>query len=206
MALFGRKKNRGGDENTLLLMDRDSRLLARGRRMDAPDGGDLFVRLLEGDAGTLSDVGVLQVVPKDKSRPPQMARVVDFRENAVALRPMRELGSDVRRNFRIPVAFDSFLYPASGGRAALRSVDLSCGGIAFLSDCELAVGAAFELVVPLTSEGPLLIGAQVLRARPMEDGRSLYACKFIDMIDDEEALLREAVFAVQISAVRARKR
>ena len=149
---------------------------------------------------------MLQVVPQDKSLPPLMTRVVDFRENAVALQPMRELGSDVRRNFRVPVVFGSFLYPRSGGRAALRSVDLSCGGAAFRANCSLAVGDVFELVVPLTSEGPLLLNAKLLRVHLEPTGPSFFACKFVDMINDEEALLREAVFAIQISSARARTR
>ncbi|MBE6909732.1 MAG: PilZ domain-containing protein [Ruminococcaceae bacterium] len=206
MALFGKKVNRPGSENVYVLMDSDSRTLARGKRMKAQGSSNLYIKLLEGDVKALSDASVLQVVPQDKSLPPLMARVIDFRESAVALKPMRELGSDVRRNFRVPVAFESFLYPAAGGRAALRAANLSCGGIAFFSPCALAIGNVFELVVPLTSEGPLLLNAQLLRVHLAEDGNHFFACKFIDMIDDEETLLREAVFAVQISAAKARAR
>ncbi len=206
MALFGRKNEKHSNERIFLLMDRNSRMIARGRQRNVPGTQNLIISLLEGDAGQVAAAGVVQAVPQDKSQPPQMTRVIDRRGDTVMLEPMRELGAEVRRNFRVPVAFDSFLYPAGGGRAALRSVDLSCGGIAFLSNMSLAVGDEFEVVVPITAEGPLLLTAHLLRVH-LEPGRgNFYACKFIDMIDDEETMLREAVFAIQIHTARARAR
>ena len=208
MALFGRKsekEKRAADETGIyLLMDSSSRLLARGRRMEAPGRKNIYIKLIDGNTRALVDAGILQAVPQDKSLPPQMTRVVNFREDAVALEPMRELGSEVRRNFRVPVAFDSFVYPVTGGRAPMRSVDLSCGGVAFRSPCPLAVGDDFEVVVPMTSEGPLVLTGEILRVHLEAEQDNFYACKFIHMIDDEEAFLREAVFAIQINSVKAK--
>ena len=206
MALFGRKTEKRPEkaDNVYLLMDSSSRMLARGTRMDAPGRKNLYIKLTSGDVKSVVDAGVIQAVPQDKSLPPQMTRVADFRSDAVALEPMRELGSEVRRNFRVPVAFDSFVYPAGGGRASMRSVDLSCGGLAFRSPQTFAVGDTFEVVVPMTSEGPLILTGEILRVHLEPEGGNFYACKFIHMIDDEESFLREAVFAIQISSVKAK--
>lgn len=207
MALFGRKNaKRDNSSGVYLLLDSGGKLLGRGKRLDAPGHNNIYIRLTDGNVKPLVDAGILQVVPQDKSLSPQMARLADFRETTVALQPMRELGAEVRRNFRVPVAFDSFAYPAGGGQVPLRSVDLSCGGIAFRSRRLFSVGEIFELVVPKTSEGPLVLSTQLLRVRPEPDGENFYACKFVDMIDDEETLLREAVFAIQLSSARTRKR
>lgn len=203
MGLFSRKQEKPKEENFYVLMDSNSRPCARGVRKAAPDGKTLFISLVEGDTAMLSRIGVLQAVPQDKSLPPQMVRFIGSRERIIALEPMRDLGSAMRRNFRVPVTFDSFVYPPGGGRAALRSVDLSCGGIAFRCRMSLAVGDRFEVVVPLTSEGPLLLNAEALRVH-LDPGGNLYACKFVDMIDDQETMLREAVFAIQISTSRAK--
>ncbi len=199
MAFFMKKSKRvSADASIYLLTDSNSRLLGRGRRMDAPGHKNIFIRVFDGNVRAIVDAGVIQIVPQDKSLPPQMTRVVNFRPDAVALEPMRELGSEVRRNFRVPVEFDSFVYRAHGGRGAMRSLDLSCGGVAFRSNLALAVGSVFEVVIPITSEGPLLLTAQTLRVHFEPEGGNFYACKFINMIDDEESMLREAVFAIQI--------
>lgn len=207
MALFGRKAEKRKEDLTglYLLMDSNSRMLARGRRLDAPGRKNIYIKLIDGNARTLVDAGIIQAVPQDKSLPPQITRVADFREDAVALEPLRELGSEVRRNFRVPVVFDSFVYPPGGGRAPMRSVDLSCGGLAFRSPRPFAVGETFEVVIPMTSEGPLVLTGEILRVHLETDGNNFYACKFIHMIDDEESFLREAVFAIQISSVKAKK-
>ena len=207
MALFGRKAEKRKEDLTglYLLMDSNSRMLARGRRLDAPGRKNIYIKLIDGNARTLVDAGIIQAVPQDKSLPPQITRVADFREDAVALEPLRELGSAVRRNFRVPVVFDSFVYPPGGGRAPMRSVDLSCGGLAFRSPRPFAVGETFEVVIPMTSEGPLVLTGEILRVHLETDGNNFYACKFIHMIDDEESFLREAVFAIQISSVKAKK-
>lgn len=207
MGLFGKKAEKKAEkpaENTYVLMDSNSRLCARGYRREAPDGKTLFISLAEGDPAMLARIGILQAVPQDKSMPPQMVRFIGSREKIIALEPMRDLGAAMRKNFRVPVVFDSFIYPTRGGRAPLRSVDLSCGGIAFRCRLTLAVGETFEVVIPLTAEGPLLLHAQILRVH-LDPSGNVYACKFIDMIDDEETMLREAVFAIQISTTRARR-
>lgn len=209
MALFGkllgRRPAEAAEQGVYLLMDSSSKLLARGRRMDAPGRKNIYIKLIDGDVKTVVDAGVIQAVPQDKSLPPQMTRVVNFRPDAVALEPMRDLGADVRRNFRVPVEFDSFVYPPAGGQVAIRSVDLSCGGVAFHSPRLFTVGDVFEVVIPMTSEGPVILTCQTLRVRPDPVSGNFCACKFIDMINDEESFLREAVFAIQIRAAKYRK-
>lgn len=203
MALFGRKTEKRQQNSICVLLDSNSRMVARGTFTVAAGGQEVSVRLLEGDAEALSVIGIVQAVPQDKNLAPLMTRVLRCRDGVVTLAPMREAGAAMRRNFRMPVAFDSFLYPRRGGRATLRSVDLSCGGIAFRSRFPLTVGEEFEVVVPITADGPLVLQAQLLRVHLEPDG-NFYACKFVNMIDDEETMLREAVFAIQISARRAR--
>ncbi|MBQ9459603.1 MAG: PilZ domain-containing protein [Oscillospiraceae bacterium] len=202
MGLFGRKadkEEKKPDSNSYTLLDSDSRPRGKGIRKEAPDGRTLFISLSEGDPAQLSRIGILQAVPQDKSQPPQMVRFIGSRERIIALEPMRDSGSAMRKNFRVPVAFDSFVYPQGRRRAPLRSVDLSCGGIAFRSPISLAVGEQFELVIPLTSDGPLLLQAEALRVH-LDPAGNFFACKFVDTIDDQEAMLREAVFAIQVSS------
>lgn len=206
--LFGKrqeKQEKPNESGIYSLMDSNSRLLARGSHHDF-ESQYLFFTLIEGDLRDIEQANIIQVVPQDKSLPPQMTRYAGFRNDIVALEPMRQAGAAIRKNFRVPVAFLSYVYPASGPRAAMRSVDLSCGGIAFHSSHVFAPSEVFEVVVPLVSEEPLLLRAEALRARADPGIGNFYACKFVDLIDDEEALLREAVFAIQIKSYKAQNR
>ena len=206
--LFGKrqeKQEKPIESDVYSLMDSNSRLLARGTHHDF-ESQYLFFTLIEGDLMDIEQAKIVQVVPQDSSRPPQMTRYAGFRNGIVALEPMRQAGAAIRKNFRVPVAFDSFVYPASGPRSAMRSVDLSCGGIAFHTPRAFAPGEVFEVVVPLVSEEPLLLHAEALRARSDPGVGNFYACKFVDLIDDEESLLREAVFAIQIKSYKAQNR
>ena len=58
----------------------------------------------------------------------------------------------------------------------------------------------FELVVPITAQ-PLLLRSEIIRKRPCSrEGEEMYAAKFVDMCHDEEMMVREAVFNVQLSS------
>ena len=206
--LFGKrqeKQEKPSDSGIYLLMDSNSRLLARGSHHEF-ESQYLFFTLIEGELLDIEQANIIQVVPQDGSRPPQMTRYAGFRNGIVALEPMRKAGAAIRKNFRVPVVFDSFVYPASGARSTMRSVDLSCGGIAFHSPHAFAPNEVFEVVVPLVSEEPLLLHAEALRARSDPGVGNFYACKFVDLIDDEESLLREAVFAIQIKSYQVQNR
>ena len=70
---------------------------------------------------------------------------------------------------------------------------------------ELEVGEICEVVIPITSEGPLILECQILRSMPCEGPIRRYAAKFVDLIHDQEAALREAVFQTQLQTMQSRR-
>lgn len=186
-----------------LVMDRGSNLLAKAELLGEPDAEQLEIKITEGRAEDVEKAEIVQVIPSIAKEPVLMATILSRRAAVVTVEPLRQLGSEVRRNFRMPVAFDSYVYYLPlGGRAPFRSVDLSCGGIAFETEAELEPGELCEVVVPMTAEGPLIVRTEILRANPVSETARRYGAKFSDIIDDEEALLREAVFNIQLESVR----
>ena len=120
--------------------------------------------------------------------------------NVISVEAVRRLDEEVRRNLRMPVRFDSYIYPISGawkGRAPVISNDLSCGGISFFCARPLQVGERVQIVIPITSQ-PLLLETKILRQRPSGEPIPLYAGSFVDMIHEEERMVREAVFGLQL--------
>lgn len=207
MALFGWKSGKRPEKKDILyeLTDCSARPLARALRVESQGHRNLYLKLLDGSPEALAEAELLQAIPRDKTQPPLLARLAGVRGDAVSLEPVRE-GGAIRLNFRVPIAFDSFLYPPGRGRGALRSVDLSCGGLAFRSPRPMRPGERFQVVIPPVSEGPLLVWAELLRTRNDPGEYPFYACKFLDLIEEEEHLLREAVFAAQVSARRGAPR
>lgn len=99
----------------------------------------------------------------------------------------------LRRHLRIPMSFQTYLYPVSGVlfRLPVVSKDISCGGIAIYSMEPLLTDQVFEIALPCT-EPPLLVRLKVLR--PLPSGSNLYSCQFVDLLPAEEAMIRECIF------------
>lgn len=205
MALFG-KRNAKKAPSTCLLLARDSSLLARGEIKSRPEDPNIQVRLTSGEPEKVHAAEIVQIIPTNQSQPPQMGRVLLIHGEMVVMQPMRDLGEKVRQNFRMPMDFESYVYPKGGGRAFIKAADLSCGGIAMYSAYPLDVGEVCEVVIPVTSEGPLILNCEILRSMPCEGPVTRYAAKFVDLIHDQESALREAVFQTQVQEMQTRKR
>ena len=100
----------------------------------------------------------------------------------------------------MPVCFDTCIYPLTGrgkGRRRIETNDLSCTGVSFFSEEPLKKGECLEIVIPVTSQ-PLLLHCEILKQRQSVKSSPLFAAKFIDICRDEETMLREAVFGIQL--------
>lgn len=117
--------------------------------------------------------------------------------------PTETLSEETRRNLRVALRFDTYIYPShphSFGRLSISSFDISCGGIALFSSIPLAPGETYTIVIPILHT-PLILPIRVLRPRSIEmDGQTLsaYSCTFYDLLPQEEALLRETIFDYQL--------
>ena len=188
------------------LMDKDSNYIARGTAQKDGDSDDIQFKVIDGSVDEILRLGIVQVVPADKNQSVTMGKATSRRANSVIIEPMRDMGMGVRKNFRMPVDFESFIYPDAGGRHIIKSIDLSCGGVAFYSVANLAAGDEMEVVIPITAEAPVIVRCVVLRVIPFSPPIQKYACQFMDLIQDEEDMIREAVFSVQLAAIRSNAR
>lgn len=198
--------NSGKQGKLYALLDSRNAVLTQGRLENPPDAPDWQVRVPEDKISAVMEHEEIQLVPIDGDGDALLGRVRRNRNDLIVLQKLQSLGSEMRQNLRMPTHFQSFIYPVSGGwkgRRQAEANDLSCGGVAFFCAQQLEDGEVVELVVPITSE-PLILKCQVLRRRPSDrKDEVLYAAKFVEMCDDEEMIVREAVFSVQVRS-RAR--
>lgn len=185
----------------LLLNDEDSPV-ARGLLITPPDGEELRVKVLDEDIDEIEDIAphkLVTLVGMLQTMPTLRGEVIGASRDVLKLRTV-ESKEDVRDMLRVKVAFDSLIYPVDvkwTGRRKVEFVDLSCGGIAFYCDEEMQRGELVEIVIPVTPQ-PLVMRCRILRAWEKE-GRSCYAARFINMCHDEEKLICEAVFNIQLN-------
>lgn len=110
------------------------------------------------------------------------------------------------RDLRGQVSFQSFIYPVSGswtGRWEVHGIDLSCGGVAFSCRADLETGEQVELVLPVANQ-PLVAHCKILHRQPRDPEGYIYSAKFLDLCREEEAMIRRAVFDLQLKEKRQR--
>ena len=164
------------------------------------EGGQLSVKVLNDEVDLVMTHDILQIVGMGENSIPQQCVIEEQRGNYVMLRVLSDLDSKLRRNIRIPTRFESFIYPVSGswtGRRGLTSVDISCGGLAFYSTDGIEERERVEVVIPVTSS-PLLLQMEILSKQDLKNDRAFYKAKFVDMHHDQECMVREAVFSIQL--------
>lgn len=191
------------EQNVYLLLDSAGKAVARGRIKGQPAGQLWQIEVEDGKIDEVLGQKTLKLLSMMDSGPSYEGTIVRSRNDMIQLEVTRleEDAGDMRKNLRVLVGFKSLIYPLSGtwkGRRPIVSRDLSCGGVAFFTNYSLRVGEQLEMVIPVTSQ-PLVVGCQVLRIRPEQASVPImYAAKFINMCHDEEILLREAVFNLQL--------
>lgn len=191
------------EEHRYLLLDSANAALGQAVLESKLNENEFRVTVLEDDAEEVGRHEVIQLISVDSGELPLQCRVLRQREDKVVLEKISTLDPEVRRNLRVPVKFETFIYPVSRiwkwSRQRVQSIDLSCGGVAFYGDGSLEEGEWIEIVIPMTEE-PLILHCEILRKKELRNDKFLYAVKFIDMCEDEEVTVREAVFSIQLES------
>ena len=187
-------------EHLYLILDSKGTPLANAVLESPPNSEVLQIRVLNDKVEEVAVHRELQLIGIDDSTPNRIGVIVRQRDDQLVIQPTAALDANARENLRILTDFSSVMYPVSGrwkGQKAVRGKDLSCGGVAFYTTTPLANREIVEMVLPVTDH-PLVVKTQVIRQMQEDGAPPLYAAKFVDLIQDEEALIRKAVFSIQI--------
>lgn len=190
------------EERLYLILDSKGTPLANAVLESPLSSEVLQIRILKGKEGVVAEHREIQLIGLDDSSPNRVGLIIRQKDDKMVIQPTAALGPAARENLRILTDFESVMYPVTGqwkGQRPIKAKDLSCGGLAFYSSLPLAQREIVEVVLPVT-DSPLVVRTQVLRTLPDDTSAiPLYASKFVDLIQDEEALIRKAVFSIQIS-------
>ena len=186
-------------ENKYLVTDGHGNAVAKGTARHGSGEKVLRLQLEEGDIQKVMEHTCVTLVSDSEAVPALEGLIVGREGEAILLEPVCTLEPTLRKNLRIPIRFSSYLYLDDGrrGRAPITSYDLSCGGLAFFCSQELELDEVVQVVIPVTSQ-PLLLHLKILRRHPTPEGATLYGGKFLDLLREEESMVREAVFSIQL--------
>ena len=194
------------EERLYLILDSQGTPLANAVLESPPKAEILQIRVLNDKVEAVAAHREIQLIGIDNGTPDRVGVIVRQRDDRLVVQPTAALGPAARENLRILTDFESVMYPVTGrwkGQRSLKAKDLSCGGIAFYSGIPLEDASEdreiVEMVLPVT-DSPVVVKAQMIRQLKDESSQlPLYAAKFVDLIQDEEALIRKAVFSIQIT-------
>lgn len=190
----------GSNQRHCLLLDSGNKALAEGIMQSPLSGDTLLIQVLGDKEDLVAEHEILHIITDGAGDASLRCRLLQQRGERIQLEKLEELAPGFRRNLRVPVQFNSFIYPVTGkwkGRHEIRSIDLSCGGIGFFANCRLEIGEVLEVVIPMT-EQPVIVRCEILRSEELRNDRVMYAAKFVNMCNDEEFMVRKAVFAIQL--------
>ena len=117
-----------------LMIDSRGNPVAHGTSDDGLEKSVWEIQVDSGDIKRVLSHEYVSLVSSSEKVPAMEGRIIRRDGNIISVESVRRLGEDVRRNLRMPVRFESYLYPVSGewkGRLPILSNDLSCGGDIF---------------------------------------------------------------------------
>ena len=133
-----------------LMIDSRGNPVAHGTSDDGLEKSVWEIQVDSGDIKRVLSHEYVSLVSSSEKVPAMEGRIIRRDGNIISVESVRRLGEDVRRNLRMPVRFESYLYPVSGewkGRLPILSNDLSCGGISFFCARTLAEGEIVQIAV-----------------------------------------------------------
>lgn len=185
-----------------MISDSQNEPLASAILETQPDSKVWRIQIPEENLEQVLEHEIINLIAMNADNPDMTGRILSSDHvDTITVEPVNLLEESLRQNLRVPVRFDSFIYPVSGGwkgRAPIICHDLSCGGMAFFCSFPLRIAEVVEAVVPITTQ-PVILQARILRVRPSNSAVPLYSAKFLDMLHDQEVIVREAVFTQQIA-------
>ena len=205
MGTFSKEKQVG---ELYVITGKNRTPLARAMLYGDPDAEAWQAELVSGDAAAVLAEDTVELVRLGEEMYTLVGRVKGQAGKYIRLERIIGRSGDARRSLRVPIDYDTYIYPVGGtwkGRCLVKCKDLSCGGIAFHLPMQLVLGERVDVVVR-TQEEPLVIRGEVLRELEKTGDMNGYAVCFRDICPDEDALLCKEVFGVQLRAAFADKR
>lgn len=190
------------EENKWMLFDPAYTLVAQAE-LESKRGDCIAVLRPEGGKDKIKEAMQMRIVFFSWIEDPDLiyrGEVTSRRGGRLYLENVTRMTRDTGHHLRVRMEFKSkMLYYAEDRKihaAPITSFDLSAGGIAFFSPVELEIGQECEVVIPVTAE-MLVVRIKILRTEIVSAKKWKYAARFLELSNEEETMIRQAIFSEQ---------
>ena len=189
------------EENKWMLFDPAYTLIAQAE-LESKRGDCIAVLRPEGGKDKIKEAMQMRIVFFSWIEDPNViyrGEVTSRRSGRLYLENVTRMKPDTGHHLRVRMDFHSKLLCARNGkmfRSPIVSFDLTAGGIAFFSPAELEIGEECEVVIPVTTE-MLVVKMKILRSELATAKEWKYAARFVDLSNEEETMIRQAIFSEQ---------
>ena len=135
--------------------------------------------------------------------------IISIEKGKIRLDDIRDLSSaSPRKDVRVNVNINScILYDSDDGYFSLsiRIRNISAGGMYFVCRSDLNMDKTYETIVDWI-ETPIIVRLKLLRKNLDKNNAFVYGCRFVDLLEEEERLLRAGVFYIQTKKFKLKGR
>lgn len=133
--------------------------------------------------------------------------IIGISDGKMGIKDIRNIGSILHGDVRVVVDFGSTITCENNDEEMdfdVKVINVSSGGMCFLSPEELPMDCIYEMVVEWV-ETPIVVKLKLLRKEKTETSMLSYGCTFVGLHNYEESLLRAAVYHIQAKKVKTRR-
>ncbi|MGL4791966.1 MAG: PilZ domain-containing protein [Anaerotignaceae bacterium] len=145
-------------------------------------------------------------------------KIIEVEDEVFVLQNIVAISSSLNVDVKVDVDIDAELfftkriiiegedyYDEESGQVRIRVTDVSSGGMCFQAKENLDLDIEYECVTKWTRM-PVIVKCKLCREEKVSKTVYSYGCKFLDLDVNLESILRSAVFAIQASQHRMRRR
>ncbi|NLK37281.1 MAG: PilZ domain-containing protein [Epulopiscium sp.] len=131
------------------------------------------------------------------------AEVYQVKGEKLFVENLKNITAQLRSDLKVRVSYKSsvrVIDSASPLNINIQSRDISCGGICFQAEQDLMTTELYETVVPITQD-PIILKLRIIRkVFDKEKNVYVYGARFVELKHNEERMLRQAIFRLQMIA------
>lgn len=196
------------------LMTEKNRVITEAYLVFQNDAGLVFRLLSKEMVGRIAEMKRIRYQKDETYAESFEADIYDMKLDKIYVDNIENVSATLRSELKVKVKFNttiSGIGPAKKDdeevvNLEVAAKDISCGGFCFFCEKALDTSILYETIVPLWDE-PMIVNFKILRKVEMPESHGFsYGCKFENLNYQEERVLREAIFRLQMMMQRKQRR
>lgn len=197
-----------------VLMTEKNRVITEAYLVFSNDSGLVFRILSKEMAGRLAEMKRIRYQKQETYAETFEGDIYDMKLDKIYVDNIQNVSATMRSEVKVKVKFNTTISVVDEtedeeGELVNLNVaakDISCGGFCFHCGKELDTNYLYETIIPLWDE-PMIVNFRILRKVFVPETEEYsYGCQFENLNYQEERVLREAIFRLQMMMHRKQRR